>query len=60
MDVVMKPDAVGLYRLILAEGPRFPDPVNTHYRLGQRRVTACVAEALRTMIIGWRPIWKVA
>jgi hypothetical protein len=27
MDVVMSPDAIELYRLILAEGPRFPDLV---------------------------------
>jgi AcrR family transcriptional regulator len=47
MDVVMSPDAIGLYRLIVAEGARFPDLVNSFYRIGQDRVTACVAKALR-------------
>jgi AcrR family transcriptional regulator len=47
LDVVMRPEAIGLYRLILAEGPRFPDLVNSYYRVGQNRVTARVAEALR-------------
>ena len=49
MDVVMSPDAIGLYRLILAEGPRFPDLVDNLYRVGQNRVTASLAKALR----GW-------
>jgi AcrR family transcriptional regulator len=47
MDVAMSPDAIGLYRLILAEGPRFPDLVASVYRVGQDRVTASVARALR-------------
>jgi AcrR family transcriptional regulator len=48
MDVVMSPDAIGLYRLILAEGPRFPGLVDNLYRLGQDRVTASLAKALRS------------
>jgi AcrR family transcriptional regulator len=48
MDVAMSPDAIGLYRLILAEGPRFPDLVNRFYRVGHDRVAAGVAQALRT------------
>jgi AcrR family transcriptional regulator len=47
MDVVMSPDAVELYRLILAEGPRFPELVKSFYRIGPDRVTARVASDLR-------------
>jgi AcrR family transcriptional regulator len=47
MDVVMSPDAIGLYRLIVAEGARFPDLVNSFYRIGESRVMGCVAKALR-------------
>lgn len=47
MDVAMSPAAIGLFRLILAEGPRFPDLVNRFYRAGPDRVTAHVAKALR-------------
>jgi AcrR family transcriptional regulator len=47
MDVVMSPDAIELYRLILAEGPRFPDLVKSFYRIGPDRVTARVAKDLR-------------
>jgi hypothetical protein len=45
----MSPDAIGLYRLILTEGPRFPDLVENIYRVGHDRVTASVAKALRTV-----------
>jgi AcrR family transcriptional regulator len=48
MDVVMRPDAIGLYRLILAEGPRLPGLVENLYRVGQDRVTASLAKALRS------------
>lgn len=48
MDVAMNPEAIGLYRLILAEGPRFPDLVANFYRVGQDRVTGSLAKALRT------------
>ena len=47
MAVAMSPDAIGLYRLVLAEGPRFPDLVRRLYRVGHDRVAAGVAEALR-------------
>jgi hypothetical protein len=47
MDVVMSSDAIELYRLILAEGPRFPDLVKSFYRIGPDRVTARVAKNLR-------------
>ena len=47
MDVAMSPDAIGLYRLLLAEGPRFPDLVKRFYRVGHDRVAAGVAKALR-------------
>ncbi len=38
MEVVMAPDAVGLYRLIIAEGVRFPELARTFYRLGPERI----------------------
>jgi TetR/AcrR family transcriptional repressor of mexJK operon len=47
MDIVMNPDAIGLYRLILAEGPRLPDRVHSFYRFNQNRVTTHVANVLR-------------
>ncbi len=47
MDLVMSPDAIGLYRLILAEGSRFPDLVKNFYRVGPDRVTTQIAEVLR-------------
>jgi AcrR family transcriptional regulator len=48
MAVAMSPEAIGLYRLILAEGPRFPELVERVYRVGHERVAAGVAQALRT------------
>lgn len=48
MSVVMSPDAIGFYRLILAEGPRSPALVESFYRVGPDRVTARLAKALRT------------
>jgi AcrR family transcriptional regulator len=48
MDVVMAPDAVALWRLIVAEGPRFPELVKDVYRVGNDRVAARLAKALRT------------
>jgi AcrR family transcriptional regulator len=46
MDVAMSPDAIGLYRLILAEGPRFPDLAKSFYQVGDR-LTARVAKEIR-------------
>ena len=48
MDVAMSPEAIGLFRLILTEGPRSPDLAGNFYRVGQDRVTASLAKALRT------------
>lgn len=48
MSVLMSPDAVGLYRLVLAEGPRFHDLVESFFRVGPDRVNARLAKALRT------------
>ena len=48
MSVVMSRDVIGLYRLLLAEGPRFPDLVEGFYRVGPDRVTARLAKALRS------------
>jgi AcrR family transcriptional regulator len=50
MRVAMSPDAIGLYRLILAEGVRFPDLARTFYRIGPERVSERVASLLRA----WR------
>jgi AcrR family transcriptional regulator len=50
MEVVMAPDAVGLYRLIIAEGVRFPELVRAFYRLGPDRTQAHLAGMLAT----WR------
>jgi AcrR family transcriptional regulator len=46
MEVVMAPDAVGLYRLIIAEGVRFPELARTFYRLGPERTNAQLADML--------------
>ncbi len=46
MEVVMAPDAVGLYRLIIAEGIRFPELARTFYRLGPDRTYAHLAGML--------------
>src|SRR6202047_2922179 len=46
MEVVMAPDAVGLYRLIIAEGVRFPDLTRSFHQLGA--VGATTIESLRT------------
>jgi AcrR family transcriptional regulator len=48
MDVAMSPEAIGLFRLMLTEGPRSPDLADNFYRVGQDRVTASLAKALRT------------
>ncbi|WP_426437010.1 TetR/AcrR family transcriptional regulator C-terminal domain-containing protein [Bradyrhizobium genosp. P] len=48
MSVVMSPDAIGFHRLILAEGPRSRDLVESFYCVGPDRVTARLARALRT------------
>lgn len=50
MGVAMSPDAIGLYRLILAEGLRFPELARTFYRIGPERVSERVASLLRA----WR------
>jgi len=50
MDIVMSVDAIGLYRLILADGPHLPDLVHNFYRVGQDRITAHVAEMLRVWV----------
>jgi AcrR family transcriptional regulator len=46
MEVVMAPDAVGLYRLIIAEGVRFPELARTFYQLGPDRANAHLAGML--------------
>src|ERR1700731_4382390 len=50
MEVVMAPDAVGLYRLIIAEGVRFPELARTFYQLGPDRANAHLAG----MLSDWR------
>jgi AcrR family transcriptional regulator len=46
MEVVMAPDAVGFYRLIIAEGVRFPELARTFYRFGPDRTNAHLADML--------------
>ena len=43
MEVAMAPGAVGIYRLILAEGARFPELTRTFFRLGPDRICAYLA-----------------
>ena len=42
----MAPDAVGLWRLIIAEGTRFPELARTFYQLGPDRTYAQLAGML--------------
>ena len=46
MEVAMAPDAIGLYRLIIAEGIRFPELARTFYQLGPERTQAHLAGML--------------
>jgi AcrR family transcriptional regulator len=48
LEVVMAPDAVALWRLIVAEGPRFPGLAKEVYRVSNERLVARLAQALRT------------
>jgi AcrR family transcriptional regulator len=49
MEVVMAPDAVGFYRLIIAEGVRFPELARTFFQFGRDRTNAHLAG----MLSGW-------
>jgi AcrR family transcriptional regulator len=46
MEVVMAPDAVGFYRLIIAEGVRFPKLARTFLEIGPDRTNAHLAGRL--------------
>src|ERR1700681_4238371 len=46
MEVAMAPDAVGIWRLIIAEGTRFPELARTFYQLGPDRTHAHLAGML--------------
>jgi len=46
MEVVMAPDAVGFYRLIIAEGVRFPELTRTFHQTGPDRTNAHLAGML--------------
>jgi AcrR family transcriptional regulator len=48
LEVVMAREAIALYRLLVAEGPRYPKLVRGVYRIGQDRVVASLAKALRS------------
>lgn len=50
MEVAMAPDAVGIWRLIIAEGTRFPELARTFYQLGPDRTHAHLAG----MLSAWR------
>lgn len=45
-ELVTEPEAVALYRLVLAEAPRFPELARTFHACGPERATARVAEVL--------------
>lgn len=48
LQVAMAPEAIALYRLLVTEGPRYPELVRGVFRIGQDRVVASLARALRT------------
>jgi AcrR family transcriptional regulator len=48
LEVLMAPDAVALWRLIVAEGPRFPALAKDVYRVSNERLVARLAQALRS------------
>ncbi|MBK1842681.1 TetR/AcrR family transcriptional regulator [Azospirillum sp. YIM B02556] len=50
LTATMTPDALGIYRLILSEGVRFPELAQTFYRIGPEQITAHLARIL----VGWR------
>jgi AcrR family transcriptional regulator len=50
MEVVMAPDAVGFWRLIIAEGVRFPELARTFFEVGRERTEAHLA----AMLSVWR------
>ena len=48
LEVVMAREAIALYRLLVTEGPRYPELVQGVFRIGQDRVVASLGKALRT------------
>jgi AcrR family transcriptional regulator len=50
LQVAMAPEAIALYRLLVTEGPRYPELVRGVFRIGQDRVVASLARALRTWV----------
>ena len=48
LEVAMAPEAIALYRLLVTEGPRYPELVQGVFRIGQDRVVASLGKALRT------------
>ena len=48
LEVATAPEAIALYRLLVTEGPRYPELVRGVFRVGQDRVAASLAKALRT------------
>ena len=48
MEVAMAPDAVGLWRLIIAEGTRFPELARTFHQLGPDRTHAHLPACCRS------------
>jgi AcrR family transcriptional regulator len=46
VEVVLAPDAVGLYRMIIAEGARFPELTRTFFRIGPDRTNSHLARKL--------------
>jgi TetR/AcrR family transcriptional repressor of mexJK operon len=46
LERVSEPEAIALYRLVLAEAPRFPELAQTFYACGPERAMARLAEVL--------------
>lgn len=46
VDVVLAPEAVAIFRVVVAETPRFPEVGESFHRVGPERVEACVQRLL--------------
>lgn len=53
LDVVMSPEALQLYRTVVAEGSRFPELAQVFYETGPGRASAGLASVLRQMGRNW-------
>jgi TetR/AcrR family transcriptional regulator, mexJK operon transcriptional repressor len=49
LDIILAPDALARFRVVMAESARFPELANIYYRTGPERVTAGLAAYLATL-----------